>query len=210
MSCWTRSLSISVLSTSNRKTVSSMTPPSIRRLRVAPRAVRTDQRIGRLRAPGSRLVFDACGRIGRVSARRSATARRRCPAARTVRRRRASRPQAGADRAASRTPACSLSASSTGSPTIFSPGRLTLRPIATQTSGLRRNAHVAGRRRRLAEHRSRGVAELDQHLGGRHRQTFAGADVDRHARPAPAVDGQLDGDIGLHRPSSGLTPGTER
>ena len=39
--------------------------------------------------------------------------------------------------------------------------------------------------------------ELDQDLGVGHRQVLAGADVERHAGPAPGVDGQAGGHVGL-------------
>ena len=46
-------------------------------------------------------------------------------------------------------------------------------------------------------HRRR-PAEPDDHLRAGHRQALPGADVERHALPAPGVDLQLQRGIGLH------------
>ena len=80
------------------------------------------------------------------------------------------------------------------SPIIRSPGGFTRTPIATITSGLIRAAYSPPRVHRLAECLARRRLEFDRDLGGCHRQAFAGADVDRHARPAPAVHEQLHRD----------------
>ncbi len=52
-------------------------------------------------------------------------------------------------------------------------------------------------RRALAEDRMRHRAELDEDLGGALEQALAGAQVERHALPAPIVDMGLDRDEGL-------------
>ena len=50
-----------------------------------------------------------------------------------------------------------------------------------------------------AEQRARHMLELDHDLGAPRRIGLAGAEVERHPGPAPIVDQQLDGDIGLRR-----------
>src|SRR6266511_3241830 len=50
----------------------------------------------------------------------------------------------------------------------------------------------------LPEHLQRRPAELHHDLGGGQRQALAGADVERHPRPTPAVDLELDRDVGFY------------
>ena len=49
----------------------------------------------------------------------------------------------------------------------------------------------------LAEYRLRRAAKLDQHLGRRQRQLLAGAQIERHAGPAPVGNRQPDGGKGF-------------
>ena len=51
----------------------------------------------------------------------------------------------------------------------------------------------------LAERLARRLFEYDHRLGDADRQALAGADEDRHALPAPAIDGKPGGGIGLNR-----------
>ena len=64
--------------------------------------------------------------------------------------------------------------------------------IADDQEILRQPVH-----RRVAEHRERRLLELDRDLGALDAERLAGAQVERHAGPAPVVDGQLQRGIGL-------------
>ena len=50
---------------------------------------------------------------------------------------------------------------------------------------------------RAAEHREGRLLELDRDLARLRLQRLAGAQIERHARPAPVVDVQLERDVGL-------------
>ena len=66
--------------------------------------------------------------------------------------------------------------------------------------GLDVQGEVVGRQaldRRVAEQGERRLLELDGDLGAPPRQRLAGAQVERHAGPAPVVDPELHGDEGL-------------
>ena len=81
--------------------------------------------------------------------------------------------------------------------------------------GAERDRHVRGQpeaqvvavgRLDLVEDHLGRLAQLDQDLGRGHRQRLAGADVDRHAAPAPRVEVEAQRREGLDRSSPGRRP----
>ena len=69
--------------------------------------------------------------------------------------------------------------------------------IGLNTQYQRVGRNVLALQQRIAEHHIRCMTILYDHLGIAARKALAGAQIKRDTGPAPAVDHQLDGDIGL-------------